>query len=306
MDLVCRTPRIPAAGETILGSDFFTTPGGKGANQAVAAAKLVRAETDVYIVGRVGGDDFGQRLLNGLDQHGVKTNYVIVTEGASSGVATILVDRTGENSIVVSPGANGMLTPRDVEAAEGLIARAAVVVLQLEIPLETVRSAIATCQRLGVFTILDPAPIPPRGLARAFFGVDVFSPNQKEAEQLLGLDGRHSRVRRKKVSDPKQIGIDLLAKGPRRVVLKLGTHGAMLLDRDGQMERVRPFKVKVVDTTAAGDAFTAALAVARSEAQDDHTAIRFANAAGALCCTSFGAQSSLPAREAVDRLLAAR
>src|SRR4051812_11791944 len=93
MDLVCRTPRIPAAGETILGSDFFTTPGGKGANQAVAAAKLVRAETDVYIVGRVGGDDFGQRLLNGLYQHGVKTNYVIVTEGASSGVATILVDR---------------------------------------------------------------------------------------------------------------------------------------------------------------------------------------------------------------------
>jgi ribokinase len=306
MDLVCRTPRIPTAGETILGSDFFTIPGGKGANQAVAAAKLVRAGTDVYMIGRVGGDDFGQRLLNGLDQHGVRTNHVIVTEGVPSGVAMILVDRTGENSIVVSPGANGLLTPRDVEAAEGLIARAAAVVLQLEIPLATVRSAIAMCQRLGVFTILDPAPIPARGLPRAFYGVDVFSPNQKEAEQLLGINGRQARVRRKRVPDPKQIGIDLLARGPRRVVLKLGTHGAMLVDRAGRMERVRPFKVKVVDTTAAGDAFTAALAVARGEELDDHASVRFANAAGALCCTSFGAQPSLPGREAVDRLLAAR
>ena len=151
-----------------------------------------------------------------------------------------------------------------------------------------------------------PAPVPPRGLPRSFYGVDVFSPNQKEAEQLLGLDGRHGRVRRKRIPDPKQIGIDLLARGPRRVVLKLGTHGSMLVDRAGQIERVRPFRVKVVDTTAAGDAFTGALAVARSEELDDHAAIRFANAAGALCCTSFGAQSALPGREAVDRLLAAR
>src|SRR5689334_19973704 len=127
MDLVCRTPRIPVPGETILGSDFVTIPGGKGANQAVASAKLARPGTPVHMVGRVGGDDFGQRLLNGLTQHGLETTHVTITEGAASGVAMILVDRRGENSIIVAPGANARLSPRDIDAAEELIRSASAV-----------------------------------------------------------------------------------------------------------------------------------------------------------------------------------
>src|SRR5687768_16559307 len=148
MDLVCRTPALPRGGETILGSEFTTVPGGKGANQAVAAAKLARDGVAVHMIGRVGSDDFGQRLLNGLRQHGVKTDKTILTEGVASGVAMILVDRKGENSIVVAPGANAKLAPADIDAAESLIASASAVVMQLEIPLDTVRHAIAMCQRL--------------------------------------------------------------------------------------------------------------------------------------------------------------
>ena len=300
MDLVCRTHHIPAPGETILGTDFVTIPGGKGANQAVAAAKL---GGDVHMVGRVGDDDFGQRLLNGLGNHRVNIDHVTVTEGTASGVAQILVDRRGENAIVVAPGANHRLAPADVDAAEGLIARAAVVVMQLEVPFETVAHAIAMCQRLGVFTILDPAPAPAK-LPRAMYGVDVFTPNQGEAEALLGLSGSRSRTT-KKVADPKQIGSALQARGARAVVLKLGSKGAMLVGGDGDdsmIRTIKPFRVQVIDTTAAGDAFTGALAVSRAEGMPMPDGVRFANAAGALCCTGFGAQPALPSREQVDRL----
>src|SRR5687768_4444763 len=151
MDLVCKTPNIPRPGETILGSDFVTIPGGKGANQAVAAARL---GGDVHMIARVGDDDFGGRLLNGLGQHGVKTQYVTVSEGIASGCAMILVDKKGENSIVIAPGANFRLTPKDIDRATDLIASAAVVVLQLEVPQATVLHAIALCQRLKIPTIL--------------------------------------------------------------------------------------------------------------------------------------------------------
>ncbi|HEY7089667.1 MAG TPA: ribokinase [Tepidisphaeraceae bacterium] len=305
MDLVCRTPHIPAPGQTILGSGFLTIPGGKGANQAVAAAKLARAPRRVHMIGRVGSDDFGQRLLNGLSQHSVDTTFVTVTEAVASGVAMIMVDRKGENSIVVAPGANAKLTPQDIDAAESLIASAAAVVLQLEIPHETVTHAIAMCQRLGVFTILDPAPAVAK-LPRAMMGVDLFTPNQTEAQILVGEHPavrRPGRVRRKLAIDHKQIGTELLARGARGVVLKLGARGSVLFKRDGTISPVKPFKVKVVDTTAAGDAFAGALAVARAEGMDLLDALRFANAAGAICCQSFGAQPALPSREAVDKLL---
>ena len=300
MDLVCRTPHMPGPGQTLLGSDFVTLPGGKGANQAVAAAKLGGL---VHMIGRVGDDDFGQHLLNGLTRHGVEIGRVTVTEGAASGVAMILVDPEGENSIVVAPGANARLTPADVDAAEALIQSASVVVLQLEIPLPTARHAIALCQRLGVHTILDPAPVPPRGLPRPFYGVDVLTPNQSEAELLAGLEPTH-HVTRKRIMEPKQVGTELLSRGPKAVVLKLGAKGAMVLDRNGRIERIKPFKVKVVDTTAAGDAFTGAMAVAHSEGWDLMKAARFATAAGALCCQGFGAQPALPSRGEVDELMA--
>ena len=302
MDLVCRTPAIPKPGETVLGNDFLTIPGGKGANQAVAAAKLAGRGTEVHMIARVGEDDFGQRLLNGLVQHGVKTDFVTITEGVASGVAMILVDRKGENSIVVTPGANARLTPRDIDAASDVIRGASAVVLQLEIPLDTVRHAVAICRTHGVHVILDPAPVPPRAFPRALYGVDVFTPNQTEAEQLLGLE-RPKRVMRKRVEDPKQIAADLLSRGPRAVVLKLGPKGSLGASDGGGFELGRPYKVKVVDTTAAGDAFTAGLAVARSESLGLRESLRFANAAGALTCTSFGAQPALPARAAVDQLI---
>jgi len=302
MDLVCRTPRIPAPGETIIGDNLLTIPGGKGANQAVAAAKLSNPDTDVYLVARVGGDDFGQRLLNGLSQHRVRTEYVTLTEGVSSGCAMILVDEEGENTIVVAPGANAKLAPADVDRAEPVIQGAAAVVLQLEIPLATVRHAIAMCRRLGVPTILDPAPVPVRGLPRDLFAVDILTPNQGEAELLLGLKRTH-RVSARKLMDPKQIAGGLLSRGPRSVILKLGSKGSLLVDREGRIERAKAFKVKVMDSTAAGDAFTAALAIALAEGSNAPQMLRFANAAGALCCTQFGAQPSLPTRRAVDRLL---
>jgi ribokinase len=302
MDLVCRVERMPLPGQTILGTDFVTIPGGKGANQAVAAAKLSSPGTEVYIVGRVGNDDFGQRLLNGLAGHGVKTDFVTITEGAASGVAMITVDRKGENSIIVAPGANAMLTPRDVDAAEAVIRRASAVVLQLEIPQETVQHAIAMCQRLGIYSILDPAPAPAK-LPRAMLGVDLFSPNQREAEMLTGASQALAR-RRRKAPDPKQMGTDILARGPQNVVLKLGARGAMLLSRDGTIRAIKAHKVKPIDSTAAGDAFTAALAVGRAEGIELSDSVKFANAAGAVACQSFGAQPALPSRQQVDALLA--
>jgi ribokinase len=304
MDLVLRTPRIPAPGETILGENFVTIPGGKGANQAVAAAKLAREGTQVHMVGRVGDDDFGQRLLNGLTGHGVHTRHVTVTEGIPSGVAMILVDRRGENSIVVAPGANAKLSPADVDAAEGLIATASAVVMQLEVPLETVGHTLALCQQHGVFTILDPAPVPPK-MPRALYGVDVLTPNQNEAERLLGLNPAHA-LTPKRTEDPKLVTTRLLSRGSRSVVLKRGSRGAVLIDRDGVIRTVKGFKIKVVDTTAAGDAFTGALAVAHAEGMELPAAVRFANAAGAIACQSFGAQPGLPGREAVDQLMGER
>jgi ribokinase len=295
-DLVCRTPHVPAPGETVLGSDLATIHGGKGANQAVAAARLGGR---VRMVGRVGDDDAGKRLREGLRNNGVGVKHVRVTPGVSSGCAMILVDKRGENSIVVAPGANARVTPADVDAALPLLRRAAVVVLQLEIPLPTVRHAIATCRRLGVPTILDPAPVPPRGLPRELFAVDVLTPNQIEA-QLLARPGS---VPAHALGAPGRIGRGLLAKGAGAVVLKLGARGSFYADRAGAAGSARAFKVEVVDSTAAGDAFTGALAVAMSEGRGLVDALPFANAAGALCCTGYGAQPSLPTRRDVERFM---
>jgi ribokinase len=288
MDLVCRTPRIPRPGETIMGSAFLTMPGGKGANQAVAAARLGSAGTTVHMIGRVGDDDFGRQLSAGLAGNGVNTDHVISTPGVASGCALIQVDGRGENSIVVVPGANARVTAEDVRTARELIAGASCVVLQLEIPLGTVEYAINLCRELGIFTILDPAPVPPGGLPAALYAVDLLTPNQTEAELILGGSEDHARR--------------LLERGAGSVVLKLGASGSMYADR-GRAESFDPFKVKAVDTTAAGDAFTGALAVAHAEGLETSAALRFANAAGAICCQAIGAQAALPTRAAVEAML---
>ena len=287
-DFVLRTPHIPGPGETVLGSDLLTIPGGKGANQAVAAARLGGL---VHMVGRVGDDPFGAGLREGLAANGVNVDHVSVTPGVASGCATILVDRRGENSIVVSPGSNARLTAEDVGRAERLIRAASVVVMQLEVPPATVRHAVALCRRLGVRTILDPAPVPPKGLPRALYAVGVLTPNEHEGAQLTGQ------------RDAAKMAAALLSRGASTVVLKLGAKGALIAEGARPPQVVRPFRVRAVDTTAAGDAFTAALAVGLSEGMALDRAVRFANAAGALCCTRVGAQPALPGRRDVEQLL---
>jgi ribokinase len=302
MDLVCRCARMPDLGETVTGSDLLTIPGGKGANQAVAAARIAGPGDEVHMVGRVGEDDFGQRLLIGLREHGVKTEHVTVTEGVSTGCALILVDKAGENSIVLSPGANARLTVDDVDAAADLIAGASVVVLQLEVPAETVARAVAVARRSGAKVLLDPAPVPANGLPRALYGVDVLTPNQTEAEALLAARPTMGRMRRTKAVDARQLGEELLERGPGAVVLKLGKKGAMRVGSE-EIEHVKGLKVAVVDTTAAGDAFNGALAVALAEGMEMGRAVRFANAAGAKACEKFGAQPALPTRMEVEGLM---
>ncbi len=302
MDLVCRTPRMPQPGETILGRDFVTIPGGKGANQAVASANLVTSH-QVHLIGRVGQDAFGTRLLEDLQAHGVQTGFVKMTPDVASGCAFILVDDEGENSIVVISGANDHLSPQDIDQAEGLLKTAVIVLFQLEVPLETVAYALERCREFGVPTILDPAPAPPQGLPPTLFQVDLLTPNESETEIILAYDG----IRDSKIGEgqdqTEEIGQILFRQGVKTVVLKQGAAGAMLIRPDEVPQPVAGFPAQVVDTTAAGDAFAGALAVALSEGQEIIEAIRFANAAGALCCETLGAQPAMPTRAQVEQRL---
>ncbi len=294
MDLAVRTPRMPAPGETVLGSGFLTSPGGKGANQAVAAARL---GAKVAFLGRVGHDAFGEALPACLAAEGIDAEHCLRTEGIATGVAMILVDSRGENSIVVASGANHRLMPDDVFSRRELFQRADTVLLQLELPLPTVLAAIDLARRHGCRTVLDPAPAPrvmPEGLCE----VDIITPNVAEAESITG----------KKAGDDeradKNIASDLIARGAKAAVLKLGARGSLVVCADGHIARAKAYKVKIVDTTAAGDAFTAALAVAVASGHKLRTAALFANAAGALACTRFGAQSAMPTLHEVRSLQA--
>lgn len=295
MDLAVRCGRMPAPGETVLGGDFAASPGGKGANQAVAAARL---GADCLFVGRVGHDEFGQRLKMQMEASGVNTEHLVVTEGVATGVAVILVDGKGENSIVVASGANAKVTPADVDAAESAIASAKAVLVQLELPIDTVLRAIQLARSHGVMTILDPAPMPEQ-LPSAAFAVDILNPNQVEASQLarepIGQD-RHSA---------KLVATALIGRGAGSVVIKLGRRGALAVEAaDNQFREIDAFEVPVVDTTAAGDAFAAALTVARARGESLVSATRFACAAGALACTRLGAVNAMPALVDVEKLLA--
>lgn len=292
-DLVIRTPRFPAAGETVTGGEFATFPGGKGANQAVAAARL---GARVAMVGCVGGDDFGRRLLAGLQGEGVDVTLVRVDPESASGTALIMVDPTGQNTIVVAPGANRRLRPGDVARAEGLIARSSVLLLQLEVPIDAVLAAARLAHTRGVRVVLDPAPAPPRPLPPELYQlVDVINPNEVEARALSGVA----------VTDDAGAAAAagrLLRAGARAAVIKLGARGAFV--HDGSSGTPVPgFHVEAVDTTAAGDAFAGALAVALAGEKDLIEAVRFANAAGALSVMTRGAQPSLPSRAAVEEFV---
>ncbi|MEK6259593.1 MAG: ribokinase [Planctomycetota bacterium] len=294
MDLVARMARLPRPGETVHGDEFQTIPGGKGANQAVAAARL---GARVTMIGRVGDDSFGETLRRSLAEYGVSTEHVLVTEGCSSGVALIGVEATGANSITVIAGANGRLTSHDVTSRADVIAAADVLIAQLETPFDTVATAIRLAREAGVRTILDPAPAPSGPLPAELLAVEILSPNQTEAEVLTGIAVHDVATARTAAHRLRELGA-------KAVVLKLGELGAFVLDETGREEHVPARAASVIDTTAAGDAFTAGLSVALAEGRSLPDAARFGCAAGTLACTKFGAQPAMPARDDVVRWLA--
>lgn len=292
-DMVIRLAGLPRPGETVLGGAFAMAAGGKGANQAVGAA---RAGGDVSLIARIGRDVFAARTLAGWKADRVRADRVIRDPERPSGTALIFVAADGENCIAVAPGANAALSPADVRRAEPSIASAGAVLLSLEIPLNTALAAAALASRHGVPVILNPAPARPlpSGLLKA---VSVLTPNESEAELLTGLriDGDAAAGR---AADR------LLRRGVRRaVVITMGRRGAFAAG-DGIRRRIAAFRVRAVDTTAAGDIFNGALAVALTEGRPLEEAVRFANAAAALSVTRPGAQPSAPRRSEIERLLA--
>lgn len=275
MDLVVRTARFPKQGETALGDLYTTVPGGKGANQAVAAARL---GSDVHMIGAVGTDAFGDELLQKLAVESVGTGLVKRVSG-TSGIANILLSE-GDNRIIVVPGANHSLEAEEMQAFEGQLKDSAIVVLQLELPIPVVQRTLEICQHLGVPVVLNPAPAD--GFTEALLPyVTYLTPNETEAEELFG-----SRWE------------DMLEKYPNRLVVTLGSKGARYFD-GGQHVIVEGFKTEAVDTTGAGDTFNGALAVALEEKMPFEEAVRFANAAASLSVEKFGAQGGMPDRQAV-------
>lgn len=291
MDFVISVERLPLPGETILGQNFRTIPGGKGANQAYAAAKLTGSGTEVRMAGRIGGDSFGKALKDNLAGVGVDVGGVLDTAAEATGVALIHVDEAGQNSITVAPGANGVLSAADIRPLDG----ARCVLLQLEVPLEAVAQGLREARRVGAIGILDPAPARrlPKGILEL---VDIATPNENEACVLAGV-----RPERISPADAVALGSKIRELGVRSVVVKLGDQGCVYCGADGTFVAA-PFPVQAVDSTAAGDTFNAALAVALVEGAEMERALRFANAAAAISVTRPGAQSSAPLRAEVESL----
>lgn len=287
MDLVVRCLKIAAPGETVLGGQFMTAPGGKGANQAVAAARM---GGDVSFVGRIGQDTFGDRLAQALAEDGIHTEFLRRDPQQPTGVALISVDAQGQNAITVAPGANHQVSPEDVAGAREPIAQADVVIIQLEIPLETVTFAIEFARSLNTRVLLNPAPARyddplPAYLLRK---VDVLTPNAREAANLLG----HENGDGLDMADMAQQLHDI---GGGQVVVTLGEHGC-LMATEGGVQRIPAQPVIPVDTTAAGDCFTGGLAVGLGEGRSLREAVDFAMRAAAIAVTRTGAQPSLPMR----------
>ncbi|MEX2300872.1 MAG: ribokinase [Bryobacterales bacterium] len=291
-DLVQKVPRLPKGGETLQGNDLRTFAGGKGGNQAFAAARMGGR---VSMVGQVGSDGFGVILLDSLRSAGVNTDHVAVVEG-SSGTAMILVLPNGENAIVISSGANATLTPGEAARSLEHLATGSLLLCQLEIPIETVERALAVAKRKGATTILDPAPANTACLAMLPH-VDFLTPNETEAMQLLGLDGAIDGD-----DQALQVASKLRDEGASTVVLKLGSRGCCIVNKEISTI-VSGHEVTAVDTTAAGDTFNGAFACALDQKRSIVEAARFANAAGALSVTRPGAQNSVPTRKEVEQFL---
>lgn len=283
MDLVVRAPRHPEIGETIIGRQFSTFPGGKGANQAVAAARLGGA---VAMIGRVGKDAFGDELLEVARKDGVNTDRIIRDPGSVTGVALITVDDSGQNTIVVASGANFKLTPQDVLAAESEFENAGVLLCQLESPLPAIECAVEIARKHGVQVILNPAPAFDLN-SHLLKNIDYLIPNQNELALLSGIADVDLSIQNMRVL------------GVRRILVTLGAEGVLLVEGDHR-QAVSAYDVVPVDSTAAGDAFCGAFAVALTEGRDFFQAASWANAAGALTVTRPGAQPSLPTRHELE------
>lgn len=287
-DLTSYVDRMPRAGETLSGDKFVIGPGGKGSNQAVAAARL---NADVTFIGRVGQDVFANLALDIWKSENINTDFVIQDPDHATGVAPIFVDSSGENMIVVVLGANLHVQQSDIDAARNIIAEADVLVVQLEINHDIVAYALKVAKEMGIKTILNPAPaahLPQEVLALA----DFITPNETELEILSGNQGATVIDKAK----------SLVTSDTQTVIVTMGSQGAQIVQKD-YAEQVGTFKVDVVDTTGAGDAFNAGLAVALAEGKSLQEAVRFASATAALCVTRPGTAKSMPQRHEVDNLL---
>lgn len=290
-DMIIKMDKIPEPGETVLGGEFTIAAGGKGANQAVAAA---RAGGDVAFVACVGKDTFGEQAIEGFINDGINVEYVFKEEQTPSGCALIYVDKKGENSIAVAPGANARLSPGHIDLARDMIISSEILIMQLETPLDTVKQTARLASESGVSVVLNPAPAHP--LDDDLLGhVSILTPNEIEAEMLSGItvDDEKSADRAANL---------LLEKGLNAVFITLGSRGVYVAS--GKIrEMVSGYKVSAVDSTAAGDVFNGALAVSLSEKKPVLEAVRFANAAAALSVTKLGAQPSAPKRREIEEFL---
>lgn len=294
IDLVTRTPRLPMAGETLTGRSLTAVPGGKGGNQAVACARL---GAPTHMIGRVGGDQFGQQLLDSLTASGINTESVLIDNETSSGVAAIAVDDTGENNIIVVPGANGRVNEQNLERLATLLPQAELLLLQLEVPLPMVTAAAQLAHEQGVQVILDPAPAVPLP-DELYPAIDILTPNETETVVLTGLTLDNDEA-------IEQAAAQLLEKGVRQIVIKLGGRGiyAAGAEANGFYPAVM---VEVVDTVAAGDAFNGGLAVALHGGMPFTAALQWGLASGAYAVTQSGAQTAMPTRSQLKTVLNSR
>lgn len=290
-DMVINTERLPLPGETIIGGSFFMNAGGKGANQAVAAARL---GGNVSFMAKVGNDHFGSRSIEQYKAEGIDVGHILVDAGQPSGVALIMVDGKGENCIAVASGANAMLTPEDIDKAVGMIEHGDIVLMQLETPLETVEYAARIAKEKGKRVVLNPAPALhlPDSLLNNLY---MLIANETETEYISGV----------KITDMESIcrAADVIGgRGVENVVITLGSKGAFIKE-NGAYHKVPAIKVKAVDATAAGDTFCGALCVALAEKKGILDAVEFANKCASITVTRMGAQSSLPYRSEVDKIV---